>query len=432
LGKLLNIEFRDNGTTFGVSNDLLFSASGGYGVSSSGVVVTPQRAQQLLTAFSCVALRGRTIANLRAYVGQIQPGTNDIVEVPEHPLNKLLQLKMNPQTGEFNFFETCVMHIDLWGNFYAIINRNFFGDVVRLTQIADPSSVTLKVAKGNETLRDNTTVLAKKGQLFYAVAIPGEGVKNYPTKRILHIANISQNGIEGLSQVGIYRQSVGLLLAAQEYQGRFFANGTHPSGVVSIDGYLEENIEIVTRKMEQDFSRLGRGETPIVVLEGADTTYLPLSMSMRDAEFVTSQDWTAHTVAGWFGVPPNKVGLQGSSAYNSLSEENSAWKTDTVVPLGQRITKPMTNQLLSQEDINRNLRVLLDYSPFMADLATQATADRKYFEMGLPANVIMAKRGYPDLGPDGDISHRPANLVHLGQVTDGKIAIQTESVTNEE
>lgn len=431
MGKLLNIEFRDNGTTFGVSNDLLFSSSNtGYGISSSGITVTPQRAQQLLIAFSCVALRGRTIANLRAYVGQIQPGSNNIVEMPDHPLNKLLQLKMNPHTGEFNFFETCVMHVDLWGNFYAIINRNFFGDVVRLTQIADPSSVTLMIAKGGETLRDNTTVTAAKGQLFYAISIPGEGIKNYTSKRILHIANISQNGIEGLSQVGIYRQSVGLLLAAQQYQGRFFENGTHPSGILSIDGGLAENRETFERGVEKQFSRLGRGETPVVVLEG-ENTYQPLAMSMRDAEFVTSQDWTAHGVAGWFGVPPNKVGLQGSGAYNSLTEENSAWKTDTVVPLGQRITKPMT-QLLSQEDIDNNLRVLLDYSPFMADLATQATADRKYFEMGLPSNVIMAKRGYPALGPKGDISHRPANLVHLGQVTDGKTAIQNENVTNED
>lgn len=381
----------------------------GMAVSTSGTI-TPDTARTFLTFFACVALRARTIGSLQCHVAR---DTGSVFEPVAHYINDLLDLMPNAHTTEFNFFETCVHHLDLWGNFYAVKQRKL-GRYVALQQISDPASVwPYFVAQGQKTLLwDNTT--AFPGQLVYEVRRTDGQTTTYPASKMLHIANISQNGIVGLSQLGIMRETMGKYLSAQKYQAERYGNtAMQAAGVVTYGQAFDpetetESIKNIQARMEA--VRVGG----IAVLDD-DLTYTQLKqMPLTDAQFVESQQFDAYTVCGWLGVPPHKVGLAVTASYNSIETQNGDFKDGCIFPLGTRISKTLTNALLEPEEIRAGLRVVFDYDTlFKADKASRATYNRKMFEMGTPANVIMARENLPPLAEGGDISFRPANLIPI-------------------
>ena len=377
--------------------------------SEAGAAVTAQTTKNFLAAFACISLRARTIASLRAYIGRYV-GSNRFEDVPDHHLNALLDGQVNPDTNEFNFFESLVNNLDLHGNFYAIKQRTVkTGELKYLWQIPNPNTVQVKRSKNGLILDDYS--YAKPGTIIYIVQ-DGEGrQKKYSSKQILHVANMSDGAIVGTSQISIYRESVGIALAQQKFVGKFYDGGTFPSGLLSIDGRISDNRENFTKAMQQQWSELGKNRKVAVLEEGMK--YTPLNMSMADAEMVASREYQAKEICGWFGVPPHMVGLPVSTSYNSLEQENTGFKTRCIFPLGERIAKAMTNSLLSAEERKSGLRVLFNYDTLLrADIKSRGTYWRKMLETGVSPNTIMARENLPPVD-GGDQSFVPANLLPL-------------------
>lgn len=378
--------------------------------SDAGTTVSPTTMLSYMTAMACISLRARTIAGLRAYVGK-SAGPNRFEEVPEHPLNSLLSGKMNPDTNEFNFFETLVYHLDLWGNFYAIKKKTVREGTIRaLWQVPNPHDVQVRRAKNNEILSDFGGY-AIPGSLIYIIPDPEQGQRKYSQNQILHVTNFSQNGIMGINPIYMIRENAGIALAQQKFVGKFYDGGTFPSGLLSIDGRLGPNAEAYQKAVQEQWADLGRNRKVAVLDEG--TTYTPLNMSMADAETVESRRYQGQEICGFYGVPPHKVGFPVSTSHNSLEQENASFKNDCVYPLGQRVVTTMTYSLLSPHDISLGLEVVLDYdASFRADITARGTYNRKMLETGVTPNTIMARENLPPV-EGGDQSFVPANLMPL-------------------
>lgn len=385
--------------------------------SSAGYTLTPEKLRTFVTFFACVRLRAATIAALDCYVAR---KTENLYEPVEHPLNNLLDLKPNKDTGEFGFFETLVHHLDIWGNFYAIKKRNRIGQVAALLQISNPETVIPYYIRENEKvlLTDNT--YAFPGQLVYEVhRNDGTVPKIYPSKDILHVANISQNGITGLSQLAILREMGGKYLSGQEYQADRFADGaTSISGIVTYPQAFEENEEEAIRGIQK---RIRDVENYGVAVLDDDLQFTQLKpMPLADVAFLESAELDSKMICGYLHVPPFMVGLDVATSYNSLEAQNDTFKNNCIFPLGARISKTFTRALLSPRDIENNLRVVFDYdSLFRADKKARADYNRKMFEMGAKPNTIMARENWPQI-PDedgGNSSFRPGNFVYLNAET---------------
>ena len=114
------------------------------------------------------------------------------VKALDHPLYRLLHDEPNPEMTSFNFRETLMGHLLLYGNAYAQIIRNGKGEVIGLYPLM-PTKMTVD--------RDS------KGQIYYLYTrgsddspVDDENGQVYlPPEQVLHIPGLGYDGIVGYS-----------------------------------------------------------------------------------------------------------------------------------------------------------------------------------------------------------------------------------------
>src|SRR5690606_30529384 len=88
----------------------------------AGEVVTERNALQNATVFTCVNVRGNTVASLPCNV--IKEEGNKKRVLVDHPGYYLISQEPNSYMSAANFWKTVLLHADVWGNAFAHINRD--------------------------------------------------------------------------------------------------------------------------------------------------------------------------------------------------------------------------------------------------------------------------------------------------------------------
>ena len=107
-----------------------------------------------------------------------------------------------------------MVNLLLGGNAYAFIEYDMSGRVLALWPLLHT---------------DVTPFRDTNGQVKFQVL--GE---NYSRFEILHIPGLSYDGLLGLSPISYAREAIGLGIAAESFGARFFKDGTHLGGVISV------------------------------------------------------------------------------------------------------------------------------------------------------------------------------------------------------
>ena len=85
----------------------------------------------MTAVYSCVRILSEAIAGLPVHLYKYTDrGGKE--RAAEHPLYTLLHDEPNPEMTSFVFRETLMTHLLLWGNAYAQIIRNSYGNVIGL------------------------------------------------------------------------------------------------------------------------------------------------------------------------------------------------------------------------------------------------------------------------------------------------------------
>ncbi len=171
-----------------------------FGSSTSGKPVNERTAMQMTAVYSCVRILSEAVAGLPLHVYRY--GENGSKEKAlDHPLYLLLHDEPNPEMTSFNFRETLMGHLLLYGNAYAQIIRNGKGEVIGLYPLM-PSKMTVD--------RDS------RGQLYYLYSRGSDdsptGEENgqiyLPPEQVLHIPGLGYDGIVGYSPLAMAKNAV--------------------------------------------------------------------------------------------------------------------------------------------------------------------------------------------------------------------------------
>ena len=112
-----------------------------FGSSTSGKPVNERTAMQMTAVYSCVRILSEAVAGLPLHVYRYtEKGSKE--KAFNHPLYHLLHDEPNPEMTSFNFRETLMGHLLLYGNAYAQIIRNGRGEVIGLYPLM-PSKMTV-------------------------------------------------------------------------------------------------------------------------------------------------------------------------------------------------------------------------------------------------------------------------------------------------
>ena len=275
---------------------------------TTGVRVSEQTALKYLTVFSCVSLIAGDIARLPLNLyKRRKDGGKDLVI--DHKLHDLLHHAPNPETPSFNFRETLQGHLLLWGNAYSFIERNYNGEVIALWQFSDPGQIEVERVGS---------------QLIYKYKDSKGVEKRVGRDKMFHIPGYGWNGLLGISMISLAREAIGLGIATEEFGGTYFGQGTHPAGVLEMDGALGDGRDEFVKSIQKGYAGLGKSHK-IMLLENG-MKYNPMTVPLNDAQFLETRTYQRGEIASMFHVPLHKINVHGqNSNYNNLEQENGSY-----------------------------------------------------------------------------------------------------------
>lgn len=281
---------------------------------AAGIPVSPGNAETISTVFSCVQSIAETIGGLPLIL--YRNGANgDRERAADHSLYRVLHDAPNERQTALEFREQLTAHVLLWGNGYAEIHSDAAGNVTALEPI-HPRNVTV--------------LRLPSGRIRYDVADPETGrVRPLLADEVLHLKDRTDNGIVGKSRIQVAREMLGGVLAAQEHGSATFANGARLSGVLKTPNVLDAaSAERIGTSWRSQFSGSANSGKVAVLENGLE--YQQLSMSMEDAQWLESRQFSVEEVCRIFRVPPVLVADLRHANFSNSVEMNRWFVTHTL------------------------------------------------------------------------------------------------------
>lgn len=282
------------------------------GPSSSGVMVTDEKARSVAAWYSAIRVISEDIAGLPLVLYRRNGRAKDRAE--DHPLYRLLHDAPNPEMTSFVFRETLQAHLLTWGNAYAEKELDRGGRTVALWPLRPDRMEPLWI-DGRRVYR-------------YRVA-PGAASVDLEARRVLHIPGLGYDGLVGYSPVRMARETLGAAIALREYGNRVLANDARPSIVMTHPGALSDNAKKKLRESWEaaygGFTNAGR----MALLEEG-ITIKDIGFPPEDVQFIESQEWEVTEVARWMRVAPHKIGDLTHATFSNVEEFNIDHATSTL------------------------------------------------------------------------------------------------------
>ena len=234
----------------------------------------------------------------------------------------LLHTMPNEFQTPFQLISIAEMYRQTKGNGLIGINRDRLGNPISLELLPTPH-VEIKVKDSKVYYRQKETFLEERVD------------KVWEHKDVINVPNFSVNGIKGLSTVEHHRSTFGLAIASQESASKLYERGLNFNGYLEVPPEYGEVGDDAKKNLESSWSDKyagvkGHHSTPI--LEGG-VKFHPISMKLKDAQFLETRKYSGLQQCQIWGVPPQKIYDLDDAHYNNVDSLNIEWYLDTI--LGQ-------------------------------------------------------------------------------------------------
>lgn len=367
---------------------------GGEGT-AAGVGVSEEGALRLAAVFACVRVLSETVAQLPFFVYEREGrGKRRAVE---HGLYGLLHDAPNPLMTAFEFWETLMGHLCLWGNGYAEIEYDGGGRVIGLWPLRP----------------DGMGEIRRTGEgLSYVYQLPDGRQTVLSGERVFHVRGLSGDGIRGYSPIGMQRQLVGMGLATEQFGALFFRNGARPGGILEHPGVLDDDaFDRLRAEWNETYGGLGNSHRLAILEEGMK--YRQVGVPPEEAQFLESMKFNRSQIASIFRVPPHMIGDLERATFSNIEQQSIEFKVFTMEPWLIRIQQAVNARLLGG-DGGRYFAEFLPDALLRGDTASRYQAHAIGRQNGwLSANDI---RELENLNPieGGDVYLVPLNMVPAG------------------
>jgi HK97 family phage portal protein len=183
----------------------------------------------------------------------------------------------------------------------------------------------------------------------YYISLPDYGISTWlEPSEVLHFPGFGFDGIRSMSVIThAARAAVGNALAMDNYSGKFFENGAHPSIVLSAPGKMDERqIGLLQTAFNNKYAgNENAHKLPLVLTEGL--TAKEISISAQDSQLLEARQFQVIDIARAFGVPPHMIGeTSASTSWGSGIESMSrGFVTYTLQPHLVRIEQELNRKL---------------------------------------------------------------------------------------
>lgn len=182
--------------------------------------------------------------------------------------------------------------------------------------------------------RDSVSCEYDRGDKYYYVQydhdIHGRGtLEVVPASDMLHIVGLTLDEFGGLSLIDFARNTVGRHLSGERWADDFFGNYGMPAGwfmsPVEISDTAKENF---LRRVQNRHGGHGNRWKTGILEDGM--TWQSAGVNPKDALLIEAMGWGVKDVARFFNLPPHKLGDDSRTSYNSLEQENEAYRSSSL------------------------------------------------------------------------------------------------------
>lgn len=327
-----------------------------YGVlSDSGITVNADNAMQASAVYACVRVLAETVASLPLQIfKKRENGGKDLLYT--HPLYSLLHDSPNRYQTSYEHREMYMGHLCLRGNAYDLIFKNGTG-IIELIPL-NPGAMKVLVDD--------------KGVAGYEYTIKGK-TETFLPDQIWHKKALSVDGVMGKGVVEVARESIGLALATEKYQGKFFANATKTSGALRVQGKLSE--QAYKRLKEQwsgAYADLDKAWGVAIMEEGLE--WVQMGLSNKDSQFLELRNFQIEDIARIFRVPTVLLQHHDKSAtYASAEQFFLSFIVHSIRPWLIRIEQSINKYLITEKDRKAGI-----FAEHKIDALLRADIDKRY------------------------------------------------------
>jgi HK97 family phage portal protein len=283
-----------------------------FGGTTSGKSVNERSAMQTTAVYSCVRILSEAIAGLPLHTYQYKPDGGKEKAI-DHQLYYLLHDEPNPEMTSFVFRETLMSHLLLWGNAYAQIIRDGRGNALALYPLL-PDRMTV----------DRTSA----GKLYYEYRTD-TGTVILRNEEILHIPGLGFDGLLGYSPIAMAKNAIGMAIACEEYDAKFFANGANPGGVLEHPGVVKD-----PARVRESWNAVYQGSENahrVAVLEEG-MKFQSIGIPPEQAQFLETRKFQINEIARIFRIPPHMVGDLEKSSFSNIEQQSLEFVKYTLDP----------------------------------------------------------------------------------------------------
>ncbi|CCF10223.1 phage portal protein [Pantoea ananatis] len=302
------------------------------GMSSSGKVVSADKAIQLSAVWACVRLLSESVSTLPLKIYQRQ-ADGSRKPATQHPAYQVLCRRPNLEMTPSRFMLMLVASICLRGN--GFVEKKMIGNkLISLVPLLPQNMVVKRLDDGS---------------LQYTYT-ESSSQRVIPVKNIMHIRGFGLDGVCGMMPMMAGRDVIGAAMAVEESAAKIFENGLQSSGFLSAETALDKDQRERLRGYMQAFIG-SRNAGKIMVLEGG-LKYQNVTMNPEAAQMLESRAFSIEEICRWFRVPPFMVGHadKQSSWASSVEGMNLQFLTNTLRPLLVNIEQEISRCLLDGDE----------------------------------------------------------------------------------
>ena len=361
----------------------------------SGVHVSPESALSFAAVFAAINCISTDTASLPLPVyRRRKDGGRD--EYREHPAWEILNVSPDGERVAMRFRQALMGRTLGWGNGCEEIETAGNGQLIALHAL----DASVKAARDQGT-----------NKLYYPLN-NGERLDPY---RVLHIAGLGYQGINGYSPITMAREAVALGKAAEVFNAAYYGNGMRTGGWIKLAAAkLTQEAMDNKRKSYAEVHGGPAAAHKIGFLDPGED-FIPTSISPQDAETIALRKFQLIEIARMYRVPPHKLMDLDNAHLANLEESNLDYLMTTLMPWCEQLEQAMNWRLFTAAERKAGFFVEHNMAAFFrGNMLARAEFLTKMRDLGvLNPNQIARIENFEPIGPAGDVRLVPLNMTTL-------------------
>lgn len=276
---------------------------------ATGKRMTDSEALTYVPFFAGVRLLSESVGRLPFFLYK-RVGKDDRERADDKILYRLLHDEPNPAMSAMVFRSALHGHVVTRGNCFAERVKDDLGRDYELWPLRP----------------DRTKVLLDEGtgRKFFRVRIESLGDEvDLSADRVFHIPGFGYDGLVGYSVISLFRESLALGLAAQEFGAKFFKNGARPAGVITHPkGMSKQGLREFVSSFQGKNAGLSNAQRIAIIEEGFK--YESVGLSLEDSQFVETRGFQKGEASTMLLIPPHLIGdVSRSTSWGTGIEEQT-------------------------------------------------------------------------------------------------------------